>query len=67
MSASSIKYHSGAYTQFASLDSTMRKFNKSMNDMLNVKKVSEDYLSQSFLGTIRNCHVELEKLRKTLE
>jgi dynein heavy chain len=67
MSASSIKYHSGAYTQFASLDSTMRKFNKQMNDMINIKKVSEDYMLQSFLNIVKACHLELEKLRKTLE
>jgi len=67
MSASSIKYHSGAYTQFASLDSTMRKFNKQMNDLINVKKMSEDYMMQSFLNTLKGCRLELDKLRKTLE
>lgn len=67
MSASSIKYYSGAYTQFASLDSTMRKFNKQMSDMLNVKKIAEDYQLQSYFNTVRSCHAELERLRKTLE
>jgi hypothetical protein len=59
MSASSIKYHSGAYTQFVSLDSTMRKFNKQMSDLINIKKISEDYQLQSFLNVVRGCHLEL--------
>lgn len=43
MSASSIKYHSGAYSQFSSVDNIMRKFNKQMHDMINIKKIAEDF------------------------
>lgn len=57
MSASSIKYHSGAYHQFLSTDNSIRRFNKQMHDMSNTRKIAEDYVVQSYLNTLKSCFI----------
>ena len=60
----SVKHQSNVYFEFTSLDNSIRKINRQTNDLLSLKKITEDHKDEKFLTILSNCDRDLIEVNK---
>lgn len=60
----SVKHQSNVYFEFTSLDNSIRKHNRNINDLNTLKKIAEDYSEKRYLTLMYNIERDLKEVNK---